>query len=109
MSQETTSDLATSIRAALQNVIDPELGADIVSLNMVRRVDVMGDLAEIDLVLTTPGCPLAYWIVGQARQAARTVPGISDAFVQVLDEPWQPPGRSKGWQDWLAGILGNRE
>jgi ATP-binding protein involved in chromosome partitioning len=75
---------------------------------MVRRIDVMGDLAEIDLVLTTPGCPLAYWIVAQARQAARSVPGISDAFVRVLDEPWQPPGRVSGWQDWLAGIFDNR-
>jgi metal-sulfur cluster biosynthetic enzyme len=132
------TDRAAAIRAALREVYDPELGASIVDLNMVRRVDVIDGpsavlrqaqdasservlnamkepapsadagqaLAQIDLVLTTPGCPLAFWLVEQVRRAARTVPGIADASVRVLDEPWQPPGRATDWQDWIARVLG---
>lgn len=99
-----SGDLVAEVRRALGRVVDPEMGASIVDLNMVRRVEVMGDIAQVDLVLTTPGCPLAYWLAEQARQAAESVPGISQAVVRVLDEPWQPPG----WEEWLARTLGDR-
>ncbi len=88
-------------------VVDPELGASVVDMNMVRRIDVVEDHADIDLVLTVPGCPLAGWIAEQARWAALTVPGIASATVRVLDEPWRPPGQAAGWRDWVAGALGN--
>ncbi len=99
-----SGELAAEVRRALERVMDPEMGASIVDLNMVRRVEVMGDVAQVDLVLTTPGCPLAYWLAEQARQAAQSVAGISQAVVRVLDEPWQPPG----WEEWLAQTLGDR-
>jgi metal-sulfur cluster biosynthetic enzyme len=116
MSQESTPPVsetsssaapAVAIRQALRAVVDPELGASVVDLNMVRRVDVQGDRAEIDLVLSVPDCPLGGWIAEQARRAALTVPGIGVATVRILDEPWQPPGQAAGWRDWVAGALGD--
>jgi metal-sulfur cluster biosynthetic enzyme len=98
---------AAAIREVLRVVVDPELGASVVDLNMVRRVDVVEDHADIDLVLTVPDCPLAGWIAEQARRAALTVPGIASATVRILDEPWQPPGRAASWWDWVAGALDN--
>jgi ATP-binding protein involved in chromosome partitioning len=92
---------AESVRQALRAVYDPELGANLVDLNMVRRVDVMGDHAEIGLVLSVPDCPLADWIVDQVRQAALSVPGIATASVRILDEPWVAPGQSARWREWM--------
>ena len=46
------------VMAALGTVIEPELNRDIVSLNMVRDLEVANGVAEFTIVLTTPACPL---------------------------------------------------
>jgi metal-sulfur cluster biosynthetic enzyme len=46
------------IEAALRSVIDPELGADVVELGMVRGIDLADGLATIHLALTIAACPL---------------------------------------------------
>ncbi len=72
------SDLNTQIMKALSTVIDPDLHRDIVSLNMVRDLEVDGDTARFTFVLTTPACPLR----GMFEQACKAavvgkVPGIN--------------------------------
>lgn len=47
-----------AIMAALARVKDPEIGRDLVSLNMVRSVDISGSLVTVTVELTTPACPL---------------------------------------------------
>src|SRR5688572_23102091 len=44
--------------AALARVKDPEIGRDLVSLNMVRSIDISGALVTVTVELTTPACPL---------------------------------------------------
>lgn len=46
------------VKAALSHVMDPELGNDLVSLNMIRNIAIKGKTIAFDLVLTTPACPL---------------------------------------------------
>ncbi len=52
------SDINQQIMAALSTVIEPELHRDIVSLNMVRDLNIQGNTAHFTIVLTTPACPL---------------------------------------------------
>lgn len=47
-----------SILKALSTVIDPDFGKDVVSLNMIRNIEVEGNEIAFDFVLTTPACPL---------------------------------------------------
>src|SRR5207244_12197013 len=47
-----------TVVAALRTVMDPELHRDIVSLNMVKDVQVDGDNVNVTVELTTPACPL---------------------------------------------------
>ncbi len=78
------SDIQKQIMTALSTVIEPELHKDIVSLNMVRDLEVVGDTAKFTIVLTTPACPLKN--VFQDRCAAALighVPGI-----QKIDIAW---------------------
>jgi metal-sulfur cluster biosynthetic enzyme len=79
------------VKTALASVIDPEIGANLIELNMIRRVDISEDRVTVDLVLTAPGCPLANWIVEGARQSVAAIPGVKNVEVNVLDEPWTPP------------------
>lgn len=52
------ADKNAAVMAALSTVIEPELHRDIVSLNMVRDLQIEGNTARFTIVLTTPACPL---------------------------------------------------
>jgi metal-sulfur cluster biosynthetic enzyme len=81
-----------AIWAALEEVDDPEVGANIVDLGLVYHVSVSEDgTAEIEMTLTIPECPLADEIVGQVKEAAASVPGVREAKVELVWEPrWTP-------------------
>ncbi|MBK8028251.1 MAG: Mrp/NBP35 family ATP-binding protein [Chloroflexi bacterium] len=72
------SDLKTQVMAALSTVIEPELHRDIVSLNMVRDLEIVGDTATFTIVLTTPACPLKNVFLSRCNDAViGKVSGIS--------------------------------
>lgn len=72
-----------SILQALKGVQDPELGRDIVSLNMVREVTVEGGDVRVQVLLTTPACPLKSLIEKNVRAAVLAVPGVSSVQVDL--------------------------
>ena len=80
-----------TVRKALRKVIDPEVGMDVVTLGMIRQVEIdeAGEV-EVKMVLTAPFCPLASYLVEQVRQATAQVPGVQEAQVTLLDERWDP-------------------
>ncbi|MBC7248710.1 MAG: metal-sulfur cluster assembly factor [Anaerolineae bacterium] len=84
------------IMDALRPVIDPEIGMSVVDLGMIREIAIEGDTVEIKMVLTAPFCPLADMITAQVRQAAAAVPGVKEAKVTLLDEPWNPAWMQRG-------------
>jgi ATP-binding protein involved in chromosome partitioning len=61
---------------ALQAVVDPELGSDIVSLGMVRDVAVADKVATISIALTTAACPLRDQLQRDVTAAGERAPGI---------------------------------
>ena len=67
--------------AALRAVQDPELGRDLVSLNMVTGVEIREDTVRVTVNLTTPACPLQTDIDQQCRQALLSLPGVNQAEV----------------------------
>lgn len=80
MSNQTVYD---QVMAALATVIEPELHRDIVSLNMVRDLNVTDDgVAHFTIVLTTPACPLKDVIYQRARAAVLGVAGVKDLAIR---------------------------
>lgn len=71
------------VLAALSKVQEPELHRDLVSLNMIRNLQVDDGLVKFDLVLTTPACPLRGKIESEARQAVAAVPGVKEVKVNL--------------------------
>ena len=70
------------VLAALGTVIDPELGADIVSLGMVPHVDVAADgLVTVGIKLTIGGCPLRADIKREVTERVGLHPGVTDVRI----------------------------
>ncbi|MBV5191067.1 metal-sulfur cluster assembly factor [Staphylococcus chromogenes] len=81
--------LKDSILGALENVIDPELGIDIVNLGLVYKVDLDDDgLCTVEMTLTSIGCPLGPQIVDQVKTALGELPEIKETEVNIV---WNPP------------------
>jgi serine O-acetyltransferase len=76
--------LIKSVRDALKNVIDPELGSNLVDLGMIKDIHVKDGVADIDMVLTSIFCPLAHYLVASVKLAAESVEGISTANVRIV-------------------------
>lgn len=83
-----TDELRPAVQAALKTVFDPEIPVDIYELGLIYDVFVTAEgIAGIRMTLTAPACPAAQILPVQVRDAARSVPGITDAKVDVVWEP----------------------
>jgi metal-sulfur cluster biosynthetic enzyme len=75
-------------RLVLRRVKDPELNLNIVDLGLVYDIQVEGDDINVDMSLTSPGCPSGPEIMGEAEKQLRTVPGVGDVKINLI---WSPP------------------
>ena len=87
-----TIDESAKVWAALREVIDPELGLDIVAMGLVYGVREEGDVVVIDITLTTPGCPVSESIPADAVGAVgQALEGSHPVDVEIVwDPPWTP-------------------
>jgi metal-sulfur cluster biosynthetic enzyme len=85
-------DSSEGIRNALRQVIDPELGCNIVDLGLIYDVTVAeGGVATVTMTTTTPGCPATTYLKTGAAEAASSVEGVEVVDVRLTYEPrWTP-------------------
>lgn len=82
------ANIKDRILEALEMVIDPELGIDIVNLGLVYEIRFAQDgHTEIDMTLTTMGCPLADLLTDQIHDVMREVPEVTNVDVKLV---WYP-------------------
>ncbi len=67
---------------ALSKVQDPELRRDLVSLGMVKDIEIQGGRVSFTVELTTPACPLRGQIEGDVREVLLGLPGIQDVDIK---------------------------
>jgi len=78
-----------AIRAALETVMDPEIGLSVIDLGLIRNVLVEPGKTRIEMLLTTPFCPYAPQLLEDVKQAAMSaVPQPCE--VEILPDPWSP-------------------
>lgn len=79
------------ILEALHDVIDPELGYNIVDLGLVYGVTVEGGRVQVVMTMTTPGCPATDYIREGTYERLLALEGVEDVDVQVVwSPPWDP-------------------
>jgi len=81
-------DLERSIIAALKTVYDPEIPVDIWELGLIYSIEVSPDgRVGVKMTLTAPGCPVAGSLPVEVEERIRSVPGVSEAHVELVWEP----------------------
>src|SRR5690625_7192427 len=77
--------LKENLMGALENVIDPEIGIDIVNMGLVYDVDLNDEgLCTVTMTLTTMGCPLAGHIEQDVRYVLSDIPEVKDIDVNIV-------------------------
>ena len=87
------SALLEDVEEAMRDVVDPELGVNVVDLGLVYGLDVdtEANVAIIDMTLTSAACPLTDVIEDQTRQALTTGPGGGLVKDFRINWVWMPP------------------
>jgi metal-sulfur cluster biosynthetic enzyme len=81
------------VKLALRRVKDPELNLNILDLGLVYEIRLEGNDVDIDMSLTSPGCPSGPEIMADAEQQIKAIPGIGTATVHLVWSPMWTPER----------------
>jgi len=91
---------------ALRTVWDPELAIDIVTLGLIYDVRVVDGAVEVDMTMTTPGCPVSDSLPAEATAALQNEFSMMSVWVNVVwDPPWDP-SRIVSDGSNITGVLG---
>jgi FeS assembly SUF system protein len=84
-----TAELQPLVVEQLKTVYDPEIPVDIYELGLVY--DILVDAEHrvlVKMTLTSPACPSAQQIPSEARYKIKAIPGVANAWVEIV---WEPP------------------
>ncbi len=96
--------LMADIIAALREVYDPDIHVNIYDLGLIYDVRIEPDgTVDIDMTLTSPGCPIAQTFPGTVEDEVRKVDGVSEAHVELV---WDPPWTQDRISDEIKLELG---
>ena len=94
-----------AVRAALSDVIDPDLGVNIVDLGFVRAVAIEGRTAVITMTLTSAACPLTHVMESQIRTGLAALNCVEDFRVDWQWLPaWRPADITDSGREQLSAI-----
>jgi metal-sulfur cluster biosynthetic enzyme len=88
-SQSTPPPGPDVLRNALTQVIDPEVGMNIVDLGLVYDIRTAAERIEVDITMTTPACPMSSMIAEQAREVIMAA--ITADIEVIVNLVWDPP------------------
>ncbi|MHB8522210.1 MAG: metal-sulfur cluster assembly factor [Limisphaerales bacterium] len=87
----------------LRQVIDPEIGCNIVDLGLIYEVSVAGNQVTVKMTLTTAGCPMHESIAGGVQAALLNLEGVDEVDVELVwDPPWNPAMMTEAGRDFVG-------
>jgi FeS assembly SUF system protein len=88
MTAEQHLQLEEKVVAMLRMVYDPEIPVDVYSLGLVYKIDIDDDgNLVIDMTMTAPNCPMADFIVEDARMKLESIEGLKSVTINIVFEP----------------------
>lgn len=87
----------------LGDIYDPEIPIDIVNLGLIYGVSIEDKKVNVNMTMTSPGCPSAHQLVTEARLLIEDLPDVEEANVEVVwDPPWTPEMMSEAAKESLG-------
>lgn len=75
----------------LKKVYDPEIPINVYDLGLIYNIKVENDVVYIDMTMTSPACPLTFFVVSMVKSAVKGIKGVKDVKVRLVwDPPWSP-------------------
>jgi metal-sulfur cluster biosynthetic enzyme len=95
-----TEEKQNLARESLREVLDPEIGLNVVELGLVKEIQVYEDRAHLIMLMTTPFCPYAPQLLEAARRKVQDTLGVPTTIELGMD-PWDPSMAEDGvLSDW---------
>lgn len=87
----------------LGDIYDPEIPIDIVNLGLIYGVRIEEKKVNVNMTMTSPGCPAAQQIVTEARLLIEDLPDVEEANIEIVwDPPWTPEMMSEAAKESLG-------
>lgn len=85
------NDVISKVVEILEKIVDPEIGIDVYNLGLIYSIEVLGgNRIKIKMTLTTPFCPLAYYLPTMVVEEIKNKLGYEVDVELVYDPPWTP-------------------
>ena len=81
------------VKLALRKVKDPELNLNILDLGLIYEIRIEGADVNVDMSLTSPGCPSGPEIMTDAEQKLKEMPGVGSVSMNLVWSPMWTPER----------------
>ncbi|MFN8580531.1 MAG: metal-sulfur cluster assembly factor [Gemmatimonadaceae bacterium] len=102
--QQVAPDISEdTVRIALRRVKDPEVNLNIVDMGLIYAIEVDGNHVQVDMSLTSPGCPSGPEIMHDAEAQLRTIPGVGHVAINLV---WSPPWTPERIEPRVRAYLG---
>jgi metal-sulfur cluster biosynthetic enzyme len=80
----------------LRECYDPEIGINVIDLGLIYDVKVENNKVNIDMTLTSPGCPMHSFMVNDIQNKIKNLKDVKDVKINLVwDPPWTPERMSK--------------
>ena len=79
---------AEEVWSALRQVIDPEMGLNIVDLGLIYSIQVNDGDVEVQMTLTSPSCPMGPYLMSESKAAIEAIEGVVHAEIILVWEPF---------------------
>ena len=87
----------------IKQIIDPDIGLNIVVMGLIYGVDINDDIVNITMTLTSPGCPAAPQLLNGSQTVVQQLDGVEEVNVNVVwTPPWDPEMMSEEAKDELG-------
>jgi metal-sulfur cluster biosynthetic enzyme len=92
-----------SVLEKIKEIIDPEIGINIVDMGLIYEVDIDDTTVDIKMTLTSPGCPAGGQIINGAQHVTQQLDGVEEVNIEVVWNPrWTPELMSEDAKDELG-------
>ncbi len=101
--ENTHPELIEPFIAKLREVMDPEIGLDVIALGLVRNLKIYDDGADMTMLLTTPFCPYGPALIDMTKKKAEEAlgrPVSVDLSLEMWDFSMMEEGAMPDWGGW---------